>query len=258
MKPGISTACLYPMETEKALETVCAQGAKTVDIFFNSPRELEPDFVYKLKGIADSHGAKVIALHPFCSAFEGFMFFSDYIRRYEDMLDYYGNFFRAANILGADILVIHGDRDHFKLSDEKYLERFDGLVSRGLEFGVRVAHENVTKYRGATAEFMEKLRITLGDHAFFVFDFKQAVRAGVPYPRMIKAMGDRIIHVHVSDSNEHDDCLLPGHGNKDFAHADRLIKASGCNPQWMIEVYSRCISDYSQLAEASRYLEGIL
>ena len=32
MKAGVSTACLYPMQTEEALETLAKMGIKTLEI----------------------------------------------------------------------------------------------------------------------------------------------------------------------------------------------------------------------------------
>ena len=45
MKAGVSTACLYPMQTEEALETLAKMGIKTLEIFFNAPSELSKPFL---------------------------------------------------------------------------------------------------------------------------------------------------------------------------------------------------------------------
>ena len=45
MSVGISTACFYPAATEEALRCVAEAGAKVTEVFFNSPSELEPDFL---------------------------------------------------------------------------------------------------------------------------------------------------------------------------------------------------------------------
>ena len=41
MKFGASTACFYPLETEKALKKVCELGYKYAEVFMNAPSELE-------------------------------------------------------------------------------------------------------------------------------------------------------------------------------------------------------------------------
>ena len=54
MEIGASTACFYPLETEKALQRVCDLGFKATEVFMNSPCELEEGFVKNLKSIADN------------------------------------------------------------------------------------------------------------------------------------------------------------------------------------------------------------
>ena len=51
MKAGVSTACLYPMQTEEALETLAKMGIKTLEIFFNAPSELSKPFLRNLREI---------------------------------------------------------------------------------------------------------------------------------------------------------------------------------------------------------------
>ena len=70
MRAGISTACLYPMETEKALKTVLDLGFKKLEIFINAYSEMNYNFIKSLKNMADEYGAKIISIHPFSSVFE--------------------------------------------------------------------------------------------------------------------------------------------------------------------------------------------
>ena len=61
---GVSTACLYPLETEKAFEFLAESGIKNTEIFFNTDSELSPSFVSELKRIADLNGVRVFSVHP--------------------------------------------------------------------------------------------------------------------------------------------------------------------------------------------------
>ena len=70
------------------------------------------------------------------------MFFSDYERRMNDMLDYYKYYFRFMNIVGADIFVFHGGKPSSTLNEELYCERYSKLYRLGKEFGVTVAVGN--------------------------------------------------------------------------------------------------------------------
>ena len=59
MSVGISTACFYPAATEEALRCVAEAGAKGTEVFFNSPSELEPDFLRRISSIASDSGIRI-------------------------------------------------------------------------------------------------------------------------------------------------------------------------------------------------------
>lgn len=71
MSVGISTACFYPAATEEALRCVAEAGAKVTEVFFNSPSELEPDFLRRISSIASDSGIRIRSIHPFTSFAEG-------------------------------------------------------------------------------------------------------------------------------------------------------------------------------------------
>ena len=72
---GISSACFYPLETEKALELMGKNGVKNAEIFFNAACETKKDFVKQLKGIAEYYGMNIVSVHPTMSLAESFMLF---------------------------------------------------------------------------------------------------------------------------------------------------------------------------------------
>ena len=53
MRIGASTACFFPLLTEKALDNVLNLGFEQAEIFFNTSSELEDAFVKELKQNAD-------------------------------------------------------------------------------------------------------------------------------------------------------------------------------------------------------------
>ena len=53
----------------------------------------------------------ITSVHPYCSGFEPFLLFSDYIRRFKDGINIYKDFFWAASYLGAKVLILHGDSE---------------------------------------------------------------------------------------------------------------------------------------------------
>ena len=67
MTIGVSTACLYPMETEKALRALGESGVQNVEIFLKSWSELSPAFRDALTGIRCPYHMRVVSVHPFAS-----------------------------------------------------------------------------------------------------------------------------------------------------------------------------------------------
>ena len=111
MSYGISTSCLYPLNTEDALETLGKNGIKTCEVFLNSISETTENFAGILNAIKEEYGMKITAVHPFSSFSETFMLFGEYERRYLDVVDFYKRCFEVTAILGADISIIHGMRN---------------------------------------------------------------------------------------------------------------------------------------------------
>ena len=110
MKIGVSTSCLYPLETEKALLSVAEAGVKTTEVFFNANCELQKDFVFELKRIKDEYGMEIVSLHPTMSLAESFMFFSNYQRRYAEGMEFYKRYAEIAGELGAKYIIMHGGK----------------------------------------------------------------------------------------------------------------------------------------------------
>lgn len=95
MDVGVSTACLYPLETEKALYELAERGIKNVEIFVNSVDELEGQVLVELRRIIGEYGISVKSMHPFSSPMETLFLFGDYPRRIEYLLDIYKRYFEV-------------------------------------------------------------------------------------------------------------------------------------------------------------------
>ena len=261
MEIGISTACLYPMTTELALKTLLEAGFRLFELFFNSYSEINPGYVRELKRQADAYEAKIVSIHPFTSGFETMLLFSDYERRYTDALDFYQEYFEAAAILGAKILVLHGERDYWRkrITEEVYLERYAGLRKKGKIYGVDVAQENVNAFRSEDPAFLCRMREKLHGDCSFVYDVKQAVRAGYDAYEVCNAMGDRIVHVHLNDNfGKEKDCLLPGKGQMDYMRLGEQLAAQNYQGDAVIEVYRGDFSEIEELVAAQRFSQTLV
>ena len=235
------------MITERALNELAIRKVECVEIFINSNCELKKSFLYNLKSIIKSHGIKVSSIHPYTCGIEPMMFFTQYPRRFLDILDYYKKYFEAMNLLGADIFVFHGNKPQNKFPDEMYFERYNGLYELGKTFGVTVAQENVVRCTSGDIAFLKKMIDTLGDSAKFVLDTKQAVRKGINPYDMVDLLGERIVHIHLSDYDEKNDCQLVGKGKLDFVKFINKLKEYSYTGSIILELYSNGYSDVDEL-----------
>lgn len=256
MEIGISTACLYPTEAEKSLSCLLGMGFHKLEVFLNTFSETEPEFLSSMSRELQKYGAEVLSIHPFTSAFENMLFFSDYPRRTEDSLKFYYRFFEAAQRLGAKYLVLHGQRNYHKsrITEEEYLENYHRLFREGQRFGITVAQENVVDFRSEKADFIRRMSDCLQEECAFVLDIKQAVRAGESPMEMCRAMKGRMVHLHLNDHLPGKDCLLPGQGGFDFPLLFRTLKEQGYTGDGVIEVYRNNFSTLPELKAARDYL----
>ena len=258
MTAGSSTACLYPELLEEALAELVGNDIKTVEIFVNTHCEVMPEFTEVLGGILSRSGAECVAYHPYTCPIEPMMFFSGYDRRVKDMLDYHKYYFEAMNRLGARIFVLHGNMNVVAVNEDFYFEIFSGLADAAASFGITVAQENVARCQSHSLGFMKRMADALGDRAKFVLDIKQAVRSHEDPFEIVRTLGNRIIHVHMSDNSEKYDCLAPGTGTFDIYGLLRELYRQGFDGAVITELYRKNFGTVSDLVCSCRYIEKMI
>jgi len=251
---GVSTACLYPKPIEEALYDLALNGVSCVELFIITHSELKKSFAHGMANLMKRYDVKCPSVHPFTCEIEPQMFFSEYERRINDMLEYYKLYFRFMNIVGADIFIFHGGKPSSLCNAELYCERYSQLYRLGKEFGVTVAVENVSRCKSGSSAFIKEIKNMLGSEFAFVLDTKQALRSNESPLSFLDAVGNKIAHVHISDSGEMGDCLLIGRGRFNFKQF--FEKLGGYNPECsvVLELYrsgfngiSDLISSYNKL-----------
>lgn len=246
MNFGISTACFYPLQTEIAVKYLAEMNVKTIEIFFNSYSELKQQIVGEIKARAKGNNINIVAVHPFNSVFEPFLFFSDYTRRYEDILDVYKEYFDVMNVLGAKIFIFHGDKADSGIENNLYFERFNHLCEIANNVGITVAQENVARCKSKSNEFLLEMKRQL-PQTKFVFDIKQAVRSKNDPFKTLEIMGENVVHIHASDNNEKYDCLEIGKGDFDFIKLFSFLKSIDYKNNIMLELYKENYNNYLDL-----------
>lgn len=257
MNLGISTASLYPLETELALEEVGKAGVKNTEIFFNAESELKDSFIDILLCIKEKYNMNITAVHPAMSLAESYMLFSAYDRRYYEGLKQYRRYSEVAKALGAKYLIMHGGKPNGVLNDEEYCQRYMALNAETGQNGVTVLQENVVNYRSGDIEFMRSMKDILGDDAKFCLDIKQCIRCGYVPMDLIEEFYDNIKHFHISDHSVAGDCLLPLSGKFDFKGLFDFLKQREYEGALMTEVYRYAYKEYYELFNAFGKLKDL-
>lgn len=257
MNLGVSTASLYPLETELALEEIGINGVKTTEIFFNALSELKASFVDILLDIKTKFDLNITAIHPTMSLAESFMIFSEYERRFYEALSQFGRYSEIAAELGAKYIILHGGKPNGLLNDQEYCDRFMKLNETTQKNGVTVLQENVVNYRSGDIEFLRKMREILGKDAQFCFDIKQAIRCGYDPLDLVDEFFENIKHFHISDHSLAGDCLLPLTGAFDFKHFFDMLKQKNYKGACIIEVYKNAYKQKNEIFDSFNNLCGI-
>lgn len=250
MQLGISTASLYPLETEKALEILGKAGIRHTEIFFNCNFELQDSFVDLLRRIADEYGMNIVSVHPTMSLAESFMLFSAYDRRLREGLDAFKRYGEICQHLGAQYVILHGGKPNGILDDNEYCERFMQINNAVRSGGGELLQENVVNFRAGDLDFLKMMAKNLGSNVGFCLDLKQSIRGGYSPFDVISSVGKNIKHLHISDSTTHNDCMLPGRGCFDFKRLKTEMDNIGYDGSYIIEVYRNAYKKYEELTDS--------
>ena len=260
MNIGISTGCLYPMLTEESVRTLLGQGFDLLEIFLNTFSELDKDYLHTLHTMLKQNEARVRSIHPFTSSYESFLLFSNYERRFRDGLDIYDRYYETAALLGADFVILHGLSTNYRstLDDEEYCRRFSIMQEHANQFGVTLLQENVSGFRSGSNEFLRKMQQIIPEQSAFVCDTKQAFSCGSDPLTVVRAMGQKLRHVHISGSLSDHTCVLPGKGCFPIVPFLRELHRSGYDGDIIIEVYRFSYRQITELSESRQFLQQCL
>lgn len=251
----MSLACFYPMEPELAVDEAAKLGIEVGEVFLNTISELDESYLYMLREKCDRNGIRIHSLHPFTSALENYLFFSRYPRRIADSIVLYERYAKAAKILGASVVNIHGDRGLGLEDIESYVNCIAPLMKLQEKTGVCFSMENVYYNSVNHPEFAYRLRQAVPE-VCFTLDIKQAFKGGQDAYHLAEAMGDRIVNFHINDRDAEHICLLPGQGSVDYGRMGRILKDSNYQGPALIEVYRHNFKDLHEIAEAKSFLEN--
>ena len=195
---GMSTGALYPdYATEEALDIAAQMGYSVVEVYLQTHGEYAPDFVTQLRERLDALG---LAAHSVHNDIRHFDLWSPYTRRATEARDLFNRLIELAAELGAQAITWHGicERLTTNVPYEAFIERTGQLAEQAQAAGVTLTLENVSWCFLRTVAHIHRVRaerLPLG----FTFDPFQAAEADESPTAIMRAMGDQLTTVHLSD-----------------------------------------------------------
>lgn len=211
------------------------------------PEDEYADFDYgTLKIWADSHNVKLWSLHlPFRPEEKVNIASLEDLER-KSAVEYYTDIIKKAARIGIKIFVVHPNSNEPIEEGEirekriRYVkECLNELAENAAKEGVVIAVENLP--RSCIARNSDELLCLLSanDKLRVCYDTNHLM--GQEASEFIKAVGDKIITLHISDydfMNERH--WLPGEGKNDWQKILKALKDVGYNGVWMYEVRFAC------------------
>lgn len=258
MKVGISTACFYPeINTEDALKVIKELGFDICEVFLEAEYEMTYDYCLELREKADNLGLTINTIHPFSAGFEPFLF-DKYPRRRKEMESKFKMTCRAGELLRAEYYIFHGLRKtNENINPVEIAQEMDYFCNLAKDHNIKLAWENVSWCRTSEPNFIQSVQKYMKEEIFINLDIKQAVRSGHSPFEYINIYHDRIVNVHINDSNHLSTCLLPGEGDINIKGIRDQIKMYNENTPYIIEVYSENFKSLEDIKRAKEYLENL-
>ncbi len=228
----LSTTSVYPESTASAFELASSLGYDGVELMVGvDPLTADEEAMAKL---SEYHGVPVLSVHAPCLLVSQNTWGSDPWEKLERSA-------RAAHLLGADTVVVHPP---FRWQRE-YGEGFvDGIRRLNRESGVKFAVENMYPWRTPAGEFQAYLpdwNPTDLPYEHLTLDLSHASTSRLQSRDLVRAWGDRLAHVHLTDGKGSfkDEHLLPGEGDQQAWLLVEELAAKGFGGHIVLEASTR-------------------
>ena len=245
---GLSTASVYPENTEVAFELAARLGYDGVEVMvWTDPISQDPQ---ALRRLSDVYGVRILAIHAPCLIITQRVWSIDPWEKLRK-----AQF--AAEFLGAQTVVVHPP---FRWQLD-YARRFaKGINRMAEETDIRFAVENMfpLRVRGREVSAYQPSWDVAYDEPYrdYTLDISHAAVSQSDSVAMLDAMGDRLSHLHIADGTgvPRDEHLIPGRGAQPCAEVLERLAGRGFSGHVIVEVNTRRALDRAEreadLAEA--------
>ncbi|MGW0043819.1 sugar phosphate isomerase/epimerase family protein [Rhodococcus sp. NPDC003348] len=245
---GLSTASVYPQNTESAFEFAAELGYDGVELMVWA--ESVSQDMAAVKRLVRKYAVPVLAVHAPCLLISQRVWGADPVAKLERSV-------RAAETLGARTVVVHPPFRWQRRYADGFADQVGDLEQRS---GATVAVENMFPMRadrfwGAKSKSAERLERRGGPgpgvsvfapsfdptdvgHEHYTLDLSHTATAGMDAFALAGRMGGGLTHLHLADGRgaSADEHLIPGHGNQPCAELCRSLAASEFDGHAVLEV----------------------
>jgi protein FrlC len=234
MRTSLSSFLYLNYSLNEAIQHIAMAGFDAVDIWGGRPHAYRNDLhehdIRSLHNQLDDFGLEIASFIPaqcdLCSPHTAI--------RMDGIRDIQTSIELAARLEASIISILPGHSLHHQCPDEGWDLLADSLARIGEfagHYDVLLAIEPADKYASdlinTTVQAMDMIDQIGCDNFGVVFDTGHALIAGEDTDTAIRALGDRLFHIHLSDNHrERDERLIPGKGRFDFQTLIATLKST--------------------------------
>lgn len=247
---ALSTASTYPESTASAFEIAARLGYDGVEVMvWTDPVSQDVD---ALRRLSDYHQIPIVAVHAPCLLITQRVWGTDPWAKLQRART-------AAESLGARTVVVHPP---FRWQRDYARDFVAGIERMAGETDVRFAVENMFPLRArgrAVVPYAPDWDVTTDEYPHLTLDLSHTSVSQSDAMEMARAMGERLVHVHLADGvgTARDEHLVPGRGAQPCAELLEVLAATSFDGTVVVEVNTRrCESRADReadLAEALAY-----
>ena len=208
VKVALSTSSVYPETTAAGFEVASLLDYDAVEVMVGIDESSQS--VETVRHLSEYHGLPVCAVHAPCLLITQRVWGTDPWAKLERAT-------QAATQLGADVVVVHPPFRWQRSYATNFVEGVRDLVQRT---GVMIAVENMFPWRAPGGGDFKAYKPSWDpsdlDYDHLTLDLSHAATARQNSLDLVRAWGERLAHVHLTDGNgsAKDEHLLPGTGNQ--------------------------------------------
>lgn len=230
---GLSTASVYPESTSHAFAYARRLGYDAVEVMVGIDA-ISRDAV-ALRGLSERYGMPVCAVHAPCLLVTQRVWGTEPWGKLERSAE-------LAHDLGADVVVVHPP---FRWQRDYARGFVEGIASLELTTGIAFAVENMYPWRASARRGMEIYQPgwdpSEEPYANATVDLSHAATAQVDSLEMVRRLGDRLRHVHLTDGlgSPKDEHLVPGRGTQPAKELLRHLAETDFAGHVVLEINTR-------------------